>query len=264
MDAAEEERKRFERKYGAAPKGKTLVGFKSGKALWGDEDEEDEDELVDNSNLRTAKTMPSVAKTTSTPKPEIDLEKRKELAGVLKQFARGEIKTDPEGLVSAGEEIGVSRDQIRSLYNQYRNEFRDNPPENYPNKGELASVQTGMEQVDGAARRDREWNDNFGSQSLMQASRRSIESPEGEARRLFKKAYDMKIDPSTLVAKEGGLSGAVKALKDAFGSSGIRTAEETKARKELGAEQRRKEREQRSAFLKKIKEENPLDEEEED
>jgi hypothetical protein len=98
----------------------------------------------------------------------------------------------------------------------------------------------------------------------MADSRRSIESPEGEAKRLFRKALDMRIDPSTLITREGGLTGAINALKEAGIGRGILTAEETKARRELSSQQRRTQREQEAAYLKELRKQNPVEGEEEE
>jgi hypothetical protein len=62
------------------------------------------------------------------PKNSEELDKRKELASVLKQFARGEVKVNPEDMVKSGATMGVSRNQLSNLYQQYRKDFQNNPP----------------------------------------------------------------------------------------------------------------------------------------
>jgi hypothetical protein len=64
----------------------------------------------------------------TTPKNSEELDKRKELASVLKQFARGEVKVNPEDMVKSGATMGVSRNQLSNLYQQYRKDFQNNPP----------------------------------------------------------------------------------------------------------------------------------------
>jgi len=79
------------------------------------------------------------------PKNPEELDKRKELASVLKQFARNEIKVDPEQMVKAGADMGVSRSQLSGLYQKYRKDFEANPPESTePNVG-VSPTQTGVE-----------------------------------------------------------------------------------------------------------------------
>jgi hypothetical protein len=63
------------------------------------------------------------------PKNPEELDKRKELASVLKQFARGEVKVNPEDMVKSGATMGVSRNQLSNLYQQYRKDFQNNPPQ---------------------------------------------------------------------------------------------------------------------------------------
>ena len=122
------ERERFAQKYGSAPAGKDLVGMKSGNPVYGD------------ASQTAGYKTPSAEEISSTfqeledtkgysPKPEGDLDKRKELASVLKQFARGEVKVNPEDMVKAGATMGVSRSQLSNLYQQYRKDFQANPPE---------------------------------------------------------------------------------------------------------------------------------------
>ena len=122
------ERERFAQKYGSAPAGKDLVGMKSGNPVYGD------------ASQTAGYKTPSAEEISSTfqeledakgysPKPEGDLDKRKELASVLKQFARGEVKVNPEDMVKAGATMGVSRNQLSNLYQQYRKDFQANPPE---------------------------------------------------------------------------------------------------------------------------------------
>lgn len=73
------------------------------------------------------------------PKDSEELDKRKELASVLKQFARGEVKVDPEQMAKSGAEMGVSRGQLSGLYKKYREDFKANPPEGM---GELPTPMT--------------------------------------------------------------------------------------------------------------------------
>jgi hypothetical protein len=122
------ERERFAQKYGSAPAGKDLVGMKSGNPVYGD------------ASQTAGYKTPSAEEISSTfqeledtkgysPKPEGDLDKRKELASVLKQFARNEVKVNPEDMVKAGATMGVSRGQLSNLYQQYRKDFQNNPPQ---------------------------------------------------------------------------------------------------------------------------------------
>jgi hypothetical protein len=73
------------------------------------------------------------------PKDSEELDKRKELASILKQFARAEVRVDPEQMVKSGAEMGVSRGQLSGLYKKYREDFKANPPEDM---GELPTPTT--------------------------------------------------------------------------------------------------------------------------
>jgi hypothetical protein len=54
------------------------------------------------------------------PKNSEELEKRKVLASALKDFAAGSSPETAKSLAAQGEKIGVSRNQISNLYNQYK------------------------------------------------------------------------------------------------------------------------------------------------
>jgi hypothetical protein len=54
------------------------------------------------------------------PKNSEELEKRKILASALKDFAAGSSPETAESLTSQGEKIGVTRNQLSNLYNQYK------------------------------------------------------------------------------------------------------------------------------------------------
>lgn len=76
--------------------------------------------------LAAAKANPP----TAPAAPEASrLEKRQELGSILKQFARDEVKVDPEQMVKIGADIGVSRGQLSGLYKKYRSEFEAEAPE---------------------------------------------------------------------------------------------------------------------------------------
>lgn len=76
--------------------------------------------------LAAAKANPP----TAPAAPEASrLEKRQELGSVLKQFARDEVKVDPEQMVKIGADVGVSRGQLGDLYKKYRSEFEAEAPE---------------------------------------------------------------------------------------------------------------------------------------
>ena len=71
------------------------------------------------------------------------LNKRKDLASTLKQFARGEVQVDPEQMVKDASTVGVSREQLSGLYKQYRKEFKSSPESGpaTPNLDRLAQMQ---------------------------------------------------------------------------------------------------------------------------
>lgn len=122
------ERERFARKYGSAPAGQDLVGMKGGKPIYGDASQTAGYKTPSAEEISS--TFQELENTKGyTPKPEVDLDKRKELASVLKQFARNEVKVNPEDMVKAGATMGVSRSQLSNLYQQYRKDFQANPPE---------------------------------------------------------------------------------------------------------------------------------------
>lgn len=144
------EKERFASKYGAAPAGQDLIGMKSGKPVYGDATQ------TAGYKTPTPEEVSSVFQQLEdtkgyTPKPEIDLDKRKELASVLKQFARDEVKVNPEQMVKSGESMGVSRSQLSNLYQQYRKDFEANPPEDWlyvqnsksTNTNQMADTNTG-------------------------------------------------------------------------------------------------------------------------
>jgi len=54
------------------------------------------------------------------PKNTEELEKRNVLASALKDFAAGSSPETAESLVAQGEKIGVTRNQLSNLYNQYK------------------------------------------------------------------------------------------------------------------------------------------------
>ena len=54
------------------------------------------------------------------PKNAEELEKRKVLASALKDFAAGSSPETVESLAAQGEKIGVTRNQLSNLYNQYK------------------------------------------------------------------------------------------------------------------------------------------------
>ena len=106
-------------------------------------------------------TAPSAASTTTPPTSlssapmgatqeqfnQDVLNKRKDLASTLKQFARGEVQVDPEQMVKDASTVGVSREQLSGLYKQYRKELESgsaastqNGP-NTPNLDRLAQMQ---------------------------------------------------------------------------------------------------------------------------
>jgi hypothetical protein len=64
----------------------------------------------------------SLGSSLSAPAP-MNVTTRQGLAGMLKQFARGETKEKPEDLVALGATVGVSRKQLSDLYGKYRKEF---------------------------------------------------------------------------------------------------------------------------------------------
>jgi hypothetical protein len=130
-NAIDIERERFASKYGAAPEGQELIGMKSGKPVYGS--------TATDSTYKTP-----TPEETSAVFQELEntggggynpatssenLDKRKELASVLKQFARGEVKVNPEDMVKSGATMGVSRSQLSNLYQQYRKDFQNNPPQ---------------------------------------------------------------------------------------------------------------------------------------
>ena len=122
------ERERFARKYGSAPAGQDLVGMKDNKPIYGDASQTAGYKTPSAEEISS--TFQELENTKGyTPKPEVDLDKRKELASVLKQFARNEVKVNPEDMVKAGATMGVSRSQLSNLYQQYRKDFQANPPE---------------------------------------------------------------------------------------------------------------------------------------
>jgi hypothetical protein len=129
-NAIDIERERFASKYGAAPEGQELIGMKSGKPVYGS--------TATDSTYKT----PTPEETSAVfqelentggggynpaTDPE-NIDKRKELASILKQFARREVKVNPEDLVKSGATMGVSRSQLSNLYQQYRKDFQNNPP----------------------------------------------------------------------------------------------------------------------------------------
>lgn len=75
------------------------------------------------------------------------LNKRKDLASTLKQFARGEVQVDPEQMVKDASTVGVSREQLSGLYKQYRKELETGSAastqngSNTPNLDRLAQMQ---------------------------------------------------------------------------------------------------------------------------
>lgn len=84
--------------------------------------------------LEEAKNKP-VMPPAAQAAPTIPLsEQRKGLADTIGKFAREEIAVNPQQLVESGAGMGVSRDQIRSLYQKYRSEFQSNLPEGYTPK----------------------------------------------------------------------------------------------------------------------------------
>jgi hypothetical protein len=130
-NAIDIERERFASKYGAAPEGQELIGMKSGKPVYG-------------STATDSAYKTPTPEETSAVFQELEntggggynpatssenLDKRKELASVLKQFARGEVKVNPEDMVKSGATMGVSRSQLSNLYQQYRKDFQNNPPQ---------------------------------------------------------------------------------------------------------------------------------------
>ena len=94
------------------------------------------------------------------------LNKRKELASTLKQFARGEIKVDTNQMAEDAKGVGVSRSQLGDLYKQYRNEFQKEPKQSFNSK------------IDEYAQ------SRFGSGA---GDRRSLESESGKALRIARK-----------------------------------------------------------------------------
>jgi hypothetical protein len=241
MDVAEEERKRFEEKYGVAPKGKTLVGFKSRKAIWSDEEDEDDDSIPTN----------------SIANPALDknlIEGRQGLAGRLKEFALTGGMNRPDGeearnkILDEAEIMGVSRSQLSDLYKKYRSE------QNEVYKSQMAK----KEQEE----RAKEWNANFNRPTPMQASRKMVGSPEVEIKGILRKAMNMGINPNQLIAsKEGNLFAAIDALKAAgIYHGGLKTAEESEAHRAITAQERRKQRELENAQLKILKKKFSVDE----
>jgi hypothetical protein len=65
----------------------------------------------------------SLGSSLSAPAP-MNVTTRQGLAGMLKQFARGETKEKPEDLIALGATVGVSRKQLSDLYGKYRKEFK--------------------------------------------------------------------------------------------------------------------------------------------
>jgi hypothetical protein len=65
----------------------------------------------------------SLGSSLSAPAP-MNVTTRQGLAGMLKQFARGETKEKPEDLIALGATVGVSRKQLSDLYGKYQKEFK--------------------------------------------------------------------------------------------------------------------------------------------
>lgn len=65
----------------------------------------------------------SLGSSLNAPAP-MNVTTRQGLAGMLKQFARGETKEKPEDLIALGETVGVSRKQLSDLYGKYQKEFK--------------------------------------------------------------------------------------------------------------------------------------------
>ena len=81
------------------------------------------------------------------PKDAGELEKRKVLASALKDFAAGNSPETAQSLMAQGEKIGVTRNQLSNLYNQYKKEGVTStplsaPPEAYGPPSALANQTT--------------------------------------------------------------------------------------------------------------------------
>lgn len=76
----------------------------------------------------------SLGSSLNAPAP-MNVTTRQGLAGMLKQFARGETKEKPEDLIALGETVGVSRKQLSDLYGKYQKEFKAESAASTQNKG---------------------------------------------------------------------------------------------------------------------------------
>jgi hypothetical protein len=157
------------------------------------------------------------------PKNTEELDKRKELASVLKQFARNEIKVNPEDMVKSGATMGVSRGQLSNLYQQYRKDFLNNPPEglaaNTPpattppaNTQPISTPLAGtpdQPETKGLDRLTAMQGSPMGSTSSL-GQRRSLESDTGRAlrmaRRLERQGFGKAAENIALRAGESGLA----------------------------------------------------------
>lgn len=184
------------------------------------------------------------------PEDEEELDKRKELALVLKEFARGDIKVDPEEMVKVGADIGVSRRQLSNLYKQYKKEIGSelmaDPPEPAGQEpaGQEPAGQEPAKQKSGFTtpnldRLAQMQNEPIGSRP-MGSERRIITSPEGQMRLMARKAARAGIDVGQLIsANRGDIAAAFGELDTAgFGAKGIRTQEEVRSRPELAKQLR--------------------------
>ena len=179
------------------------------------------------------------------PEDEEELDKRKELALVLKKFARGDIKVDPEEMVKVGADIGISRGQLSNLYKQYKKEIGSElmagPPEPAGQKpaGQEPAKQKSGFTTPNLDRLAQMQNEPIGSRP-MGSERRIITSPEGQMRLMARKAARAGIDVGQLISSNrGDIAAAFGELDIAgLGAKGIRTQEEVRLRPELAKQLR--------------------------
>jgi hypothetical protein len=119
--------------------------------------------------LAAAKANPPTAPTAPAAPEASRLEKRQELGSILKQFARDEVKVDPEQMVKIGADIGVSRGQLSGLYKKYRSEFEAEAPEgSAPALAKMSQEANKQTPVAATAAENRLFTPNLDNLSQMQ------------------------------------------------------------------------------------------------
>jgi hypothetical protein len=179
------------------------------------------------------------------------LEKRKLLAEELRQFAAGKSKETAQSLKEQGGEVGVTPTQLSALYQKYKEEGKAGST--FAQEEEQARArsqasgafggdgQRGQSSADfvSTPNLDQYAGESFGSRP-MGSERRMITSPAGQMRLIARKADRAGVNINQLIsANRGDVAAAFGELEAAgFGTRGIRSQEEVRARPELAAQTR--------------------------